>query len=80
MKNLLIYCTKNVHFSFNGNIYIQCDGVAIGSPLGPTLAGTFIVELERSIVPKLSENMMPSKRFVDDTINCIKTTSIPHVI
>ena len=32
------------------------------------------------IVPKLSEHMMPWKRFVDDTITCIKTTSIPHVI
>ena len=80
MKDLLILCTKNIHFSFNENIYIQCDGVAMGSPLGPTLAGTFMVELERSVVPKLSEHMMPWKRFVDDTITCIKTTSIPHVI
>ena len=39
-----------------------------------------MVELERSIVPKLSEHMMPLKRFVDDTITSIKTTSIPHVI
>ena len=80
MKDLLILCTKNVHFSFNGNIYRQCDGAAMGSVLGPTLAGIFMVELERSIVPKLSEHMMPWKRFVDDTITCIKTTSIPHVI
>ena len=80
MKDLLILCTKNVHFSFNGDIYIQCDGVAMGSSLGPTLAGIFVVELERSVVPKLSEHMMPWKRFVDDTITCIKATSIPHVI
>ena len=32
------------------------------------------------IAPKLSEHMMPWKRFVDDTITCIKATSIPHVI
>ena len=46
MKDLLILCTKNVHFSLGGQIYIQCDGVAVGSPIGPVLAGSFMVELE----------------------------------
>ena len=27
MKKLLTICTKNVHFSFNNNIYIQIDGL-----------------------------------------------------
>ena len=78
VKDLLILFTKNVHFSFNGDIYMRCDGVAMGSPLGPTLAGALMVELERSVVPKLSEHMRPWKRFVDDTITCIQTTSIPR--
>ena len=30
MKNLLL-CTKDVHFSYNNEIYTQTDGVAIGS-------------------------------------------------
>ena len=51
MKSLLILCTKNVIFSFNNNIYIQTDGVAMGSPLGPVLAGICMVELEREIIP-----------------------------
>ena len=38
IKNLLILCTKNVHFTFNNEIYIQNGGVAMGSPLGPILA------------------------------------------
>ena len=52
----------------------------MGSPLGPVLAGVFIVELERSLVPKLCEHMMLWRRFVGDTITCIKPTSITHVI
>ena len=32
MKELLIYGTKNVHFTFNNETYIQVDGVAMGSP------------------------------------------------
>ena len=48
MKNLLTLCTKNVHFTFNNEIYIQNDGVAMGSPLGLIVAGNFKVELETS--------------------------------
>ena len=68
MKDMLILCTKSVHFSMNGGIYLQIDGVAMGSPLGPVLAGIFMVELERSLVPKLSSYIKFWKRFVDDTI------------
>ena len=41
MKELLILCTKNVHFTFNNDTYIQVDGVAVGSPLGPVLANIY---------------------------------------
>ena len=54
MKDMLILCAKSVHFSMNGDIYLQIDEVAMGSPLGPVLAGFYMVELERSLVPKLS--------------------------
>ena len=32
IKELLYLCTKNAHFSFDNNIYIQNDSVAMGSP------------------------------------------------
>ena len=35
MKKLLTLCSKNVHFTLNNEIYVQNDGVAMGSPLGP---------------------------------------------
>ena len=54
MKELLLLCTKIVHFTFNNDIYQQCDGVAMGSPLGPVIAGIFMVELERTINNKIS--------------------------
>ena len=58
MKKMLLLCTKNVHFSkevfsYDQDIYIQKDGVAMGSSLGPVLAGIFMVNLERWLVPKL---------------------------
>ena len=51
MKKLLILCTNNAHFTFNNETYIQVDGVALGSPLGPVLANIFKVELETSAIP-----------------------------
>ena len=33
-------------FIFDGKFYEQCDGVAMGSPLGPTLANVFICHFE----------------------------------
>ena len=51
MREILLLCTKNVHFTFRDVVYLQTDGVAMGSPLGPVLAGIFMVNLERSLVP-----------------------------
>ena len=42
MKELLLLCTKNLNFTFSGQIFIQVDGVAMGSPLAPLLADIFI--------------------------------------
>ena len=61
MKNeinkLLTIYTKNVHFSFNNDIYVQIDGFAMGSPLGPVIANIFMVELESVVVSKLSDHV-----------------------
>ena len=67
IKELLILYTKNVHFTFNNETYIQVDGVLMGPPLRPFLANIFIVELETSVIPNLSNKRKLWKRFVDDT-------------
>ena len=68
MKKLLLLCTKKAYFTFNNEIYQQCDGVAIGSRLGPVIAGIFMVELKHLSIPNLMEQMSPWKQYVDDTI------------
>ena len=71
---------KNVHFSYNGIIDQQCDGIAMGLPLGPVLAGIFIVHLERTLILTMTELMNSWKRYVGDTISIIKEKSIAHVL
>ena len=71
---------KNVHFSFNNDIYIQSDGVAMGSPLGPVIANTFMVELESVLVPKLNMSKNGATcRFAGDTFVYVKHGSIEYV-
>ena len=43
IKELLSLATKESHFIFDGTLQKQIDGVAMGSPLGLTLANTFLV-------------------------------------
>ena len=57
MKKMLYLCTENVHFSSDNNIYIQNDGVAMWSPVGPMLASIFMVELERCYTPCLARRL-----------------------
>ena len=52
---MLTFCMKNVHFTFNDDIYLQTDRVAMISPLGPVLTGIFMVHLERSLVHVLKD-------------------------
>ena len=80
MKELLLLCTKKVHFTFNGKIYIQVDGVTIGSPLGPVLADIFMIESEKAILPELTEFIKFWTKYVDDTISYIKLGTINDII
>ena len=45
MTELILLCTKNVYFTFNGETFTQVDSVAMGSPLAPILANIFMVEI-----------------------------------
>ena len=55
-------------FIFDGKFYEQCDGVAMGSPLGPTLANVFMCHFEIIWFENCPSNFKPIvyRRFVDD--------------
>ena len=52
----------------------------MGSPLGPAIAGIFMVELERNLLPTLSQYMTSWKRYIDDTISYVKVDCIENVL
>ena len=58
----------NPFFIFDGKYYTQIDGVATGSPLGPTLANAFLCHSEKKWLSECPVRFLPSvyKRYVDD--------------
>ena len=47
LKELLKFASYESFFTFYNEYYCQSDGVAIGSPLGPTLANSFLCHFEK---------------------------------
>ena len=72
-RKLLMKATTEVEFSFDGLIYQQIDGVAMGSPLGPVLANIFVGYCES----KIESPHWPLLycRFIDDTFSLFDNES-----
>ena len=73
LTKLLEIATTNQLFPFNGQLYEQIDGVAMGSPLGPLMANVFLCHLEDNLT---RDGAMPTfyKRYVDDTLARMPST------
>ena len=80
LKGDLYICTKQLHFTFNNNIYIQCDGVAMGSPLGPLLANIFMTSLQEDLTPTLKSCFCNWKRYVDDAHFYVEPTKVEFIL
>ena len=73
LRRLLVVCTKESHFQFNGKFYDQVDGVNMGSPLGPLFANAFMCDFEKKSMTKLKTlGINIWLRYVDDIFACIK--------
>lgn len=72
-RALYLACTDQL-FNFDGEMYVQKDGVAMGSPLGMYLANFYVSYLEKCKIDFDSE-FAPVKynRYVDDTLLIFKS-------
>ena len=66
--SLLELATKELIFLFNNSLYSQIDGVAMGSPLGPTLANVFMCFHESIWLSQCLYQFKPLyyKRYIDN--------------
>ena len=74
-KELLELACLDNHFIFNEAMYKQIDGVAMGSPLGPTLAMAFMCFMEGKWLSDCPVDFKPLfyRRYVDDTFLIFKS-------
>ena len=79
-KELLYLCTKQLHFTFNKNIYVQRDGVGIGFPLGPLVVTIFIVSLEEDLILTLKSCLCNWEQYVDDTYAYVEPTKVEFIL
>jgi len=67
LKQMLELCTKKAPFrSPDGGVYLQVEGVAMGSPLGPTFANFYMGHLEQKVLS--NQHLKPTLygRYIDD--------------
>ncbi len=71
-----LFLSKNSHFTFNGRIYQQIDGVAMGSPLGPLFANIVMSFHEKSWLHNCPSTFKPLlyRRYVDDCFLLFKSS------
>jgi hypothetical protein len=66
LKELLLRCTFNVQFLFNGTFFRQTDGIAMGSSLGCILSDIFMGSLESRQLKETIRGTHFYRRYVDD--------------
>ena len=74
LKSMLKMATKENVFLFNDSLYKQKDGVAMGSPLGPTIANSFLTFHEQEWLENCPLEFRPIyyRRYIDDTFIIFK--------
>ena len=74
-KNLLSLVTEESYFIFNDVLYKQKDGVAMGSPLGPTMANVFLSFYEIKWLEQCPKEFKSVfyRRYVDDIFVLFKS-------
>ena len=75
LYELLKLATTKLSFIFDNKLYKQIDGVAMGSPLGPTLANVFLCHYEKNWLNECPSQFKPVvyKRYVDDIFVLFKS-------
>ena len=77
LHKLLSFATKDSLFMFNSHLYKQLDGIAMGSPLGPSLANAFLCFWEEKWLEECPDAFRPLyyRRYIDDTFILFKCPS-----
>lgn len=75
---LLELYLKSLYTDFEGHLYVQDDGISIGSCLAPVLSDIFLAAGDQGIGAELGNtNVVACFRYVDDYLMCLDTRLEP---
>ena len=70
--DLLSFCLNNTYFTYQGQVYKQTHGAAMGSPVSPIVANLYMEEFESRALASAPHPPRFWKRYVDDTFTIQK--------
>lgn len=77
--DVMEFCLKNGYCEFQGRVYSQIQGVAMGNPLSPIVSELVLDTLFLEIQDKFKESLKFMIKFVDDSLLIIKDTAFQDI-
>ena len=76
ITDLLTFVLRSTYFQYNGSIYEQKDGAAMGSPVSAVIANLYMESFEEQAITTSSYEPRIWKRHVDDTFTILDRENV----
>ena len=76
IADLLTFKLSSTYFQYNGSIYEQKDGAAMGSPVSAVIANLYMESFEEQAITTSSYEPRIWKRYVDDTFTILDRKNV----